>query len=67
MEALRERGVTILMVTHATASILEYADRCIVPGQMGRVVHDTTDVLAAVLAYEKGMLKQAAKEWKRFV
>jgi len=60
MEALRERGVTILMVTHATASILEYADRCIVLDS-GRVVHDTTDVLAAVLAYEKGMLKQAQR------
>jgi lipopolysaccharide transport system ATP-binding protein len=43
------------MVTHATGSILEYADRCIVLDG-GRVVHDTSDVLAAVLAYEKGML-----------
>ncbi len=55
MEALKKQGVTILMVSHATASILEYADRCIVLDG-GRVVHDTTDVLAAVLAYEKGML-----------
>lgn len=55
MEALKKKGVTILMVTHATGSILEYADRCIVLDG-GRVVHDTSDVLAAVLAYEKGML-----------
>lgn len=55
MEALKKKGVTILMVSHATGSILEYADRCIVLDG-GRVVHDTTDVLAAVLAYEKGML-----------
>ena len=58
MEALREKGVTILMVTHSTGSILEYADRCIVLDG-GRVIHDTTDVLAAVLAYEKGMMSQA--------
>lgn len=58
MEALREKGVTILMVTHSTGSILEYADRCIVLDG-GRVIHDTPDVLAAVLAYEKGMMSQA--------
>jgi lipopolysaccharide transport system ATP-binding protein len=57
MEALRAKGVTILMVTHSTGSILEYADRCIVLDH-GRIVQDTTDVLAAVLAYEKGMLAQ---------
>ena len=57
MEALRKKGVTILMVTHATSSILEYADRCIVLDG-GRVIQDTPDVLAAVLAYEKGMLNQ---------
>ncbi len=57
MEALKKKGVTILMVTHATASILEYADRCIVL-EGGRVIQDTPDVLAAVLAYEKGMLNQ---------
>ncbi len=37
---------------------LEYADRCIVLDG-GRVIHDTPDVLAAVLAYEKGMMSQA--------
>ena len=58
MEVLKKRGVTILMVTHATGSVLEYADRCIVLDG-GRVVEDTTDVLAAVLAYEKGMMNQA--------
>ncbi len=58
MENLKQRGVTILMVTHSTSSILEYADRCIVL-DAGRVVHDTHDVLAAVLAYEKGMMSQA--------
>jgi lipopolysaccharide transport system ATP-binding protein len=58
MEALKKKGVTILMVTHATGSILEYADRCIVLDG-GRVIKDTPDVLAAVLAYEKGMLNQA--------
>jgi lipopolysaccharide transport system ATP-binding protein len=55
MEELRRRGVTILMVTHSTGSILEYADRCIVV-DAGRIVTDTRDVLAAVLMYEKGML-----------
>ena len=58
MEALKKRGVTILMVTHATGSVLEYADRCIVLDG-GRVVEDTTDVLAAVLAYEKGMIQRS--------
>jgi lipopolysaccharide transport system ATP-binding protein len=57
MEALRRKGVTILMVTHATGQVLEYADRCIVLDG-GEIVHDTTDVLAAVLAYEKGMLAE---------
>jgi lipopolysaccharide transport system ATP-binding protein len=61
MEALRDKGVTILMVTHATGSVLEYADRCIVLDG-GRVIQDTRDVLAAVLAYEKGMLSQLAKQ-----
>lgn len=60
MEALKKKGATILMVTHATGSILEYADRCIVLDG-GRVVHDTPDVLAAVLAYEKGMLMPQAR------
>lgn len=58
MEALKKKGVTILMVTHSTGSILEYADRCIVL-DAGHLIQDTTDVLAAVLAYEKGMMKQA--------
>lgn len=58
MEALRKKGVTILMVTHSTGSILEYADRCIVI-DAGRVVVDTSDVLSAVLTYEKGMLPAA--------
>ncbi|MFZ5483271.1 MAG: ABC transporter ATP-binding protein [Pseudomonadota bacterium] len=56
MEALRDRGTTILMVTHGTGSVLEYADRCLVM-EAGRIVVDTRDVLAAVLAYEKGMLQ----------
>lgn len=60
MEALRAKGVTILMVTHSTGSILEYADRCIVLDG-GRIVQDTPDVLAAVLAYEKGMLAPPAR------
>lgn len=55
MERLRANGATILMVTHSTSSVLEYADRCIVLDS-GRVLDDTTDVLAAVLAYEKNML-----------
>lgn len=57
MEELRDRGVTILMVTHSTGSILQYADRCIVLDG-GRVSHDTPQVLEAVLAYEKGMIAQ---------
>jgi lipopolysaccharide transport system ATP-binding protein len=59
MEALRRKGVTILMVTHATGQVLEHADRCIVLDG-GEIVQDTTDVLAAVLAYEKGMLAEQA-------
>ncbi|ALP42791.1 ABC transporter ATP-binding protein [Aeromonas schubertii] len=54
MEALKAKGVTILMVTHSTGSILEYADRCLVM-QGGRLIGNTKDVLAAVMAYEKGM------------
>lgn len=57
MEALRKKGVTIIMVTHSTGSILDYADRCIVLDR-GRITTNTTDVLSAVLAYEKGMLSQ---------
>jgi lipopolysaccharide transport system ATP-binding protein len=55
MEELRRRGVTILMVTHSTGNILDYADRCIVIDG-GKVTTDTRDVLAAVLTYEKGMI-----------
>ncbi|KAF1724626.1 ABC transporter ATP-binding protein [Pseudoxanthomonas mexicana] len=55
MEELRRKGVTILMVTHSTGSILEYADRCIVMDG-GSIQVDTSDVLAAVLTYEKGMI-----------
>lgn len=62
MEELRRKGVTILMVTHSTGSILEYADRCIVMDG-GKIQTDTRDVLAAVLTYEKGMI--AARESKR--
>jgi len=61
MEELRRKGVTILMVTHSTGSILEYADRCIVMDG-GKIQIDTRDVLAAVLTYEKGMI--AARESK---
>lgn len=61
MEELRRKGVTILMVTHSTGSILEYADRCIVMDG-GKIQTDTRDVLAAVLTYEKGMI--AARESK---
>lgn len=61
MEELRRKGVTILMVTHSTGSILEYADRCIVMDG-GKIQTDTRDVLAAVLTYEKGMI--AAREAK---
>lgn len=57
IEALRTSGVTILMVSHSTSSILEYADRCIVL-EGGRVIQDTSDVLKAVLAYEKGMVPE---------
>ncbi|MFJ3052124.1 ABC transporter ATP-binding protein [Pseudomonas nitroreducens] len=61
MEALRKKGVTIIMVTHSTGSILDYADRCIVLDG-GRITTNTTDVLSAVLAYEKGMLSQQKSE-----
>lgn len=57
MEQLKSQGVTIIMVTHSTGSILNYADRCIVMDS-GKILIDTRDVLAAVLAYEKGMLPQ---------
>lgn len=56
MEQLKKQGVTIIMVTHSTGSILDYADRCIVIDG-GQITIDTRDVLAAVLAYEKGMLQ----------
>ena len=55
MEELRGRGVTILMVTHSTGSVLQYANRCIVL-DAGKLTHDTPNVLDAVLTYEKGML-----------
>ena len=58
MEALKRKGVTILMVTHSTSSVLEYADRCIVLDS-GEMTNDSNDVLAAVLTYEKGMLSPA--------
>lgn len=60
MEELRRRGVTILMVTHSTGNILDYADRCIVIDG-GRITTDTRDVLAAVLTYEKGMIASRSK------
>lgn len=60
IESLRARGTTILMVTHSTGSILEYADRCIVI-DAGQILTDTTDVLSAVLTYEKGMITQTIK------
>ena len=60
MEALKAKGVTILMVTHSTGSILEYADRCLVM-EGGRLIGDTTDVLAAVMAYEKGKMNISPK------
>jgi lipopolysaccharide transport system ATP-binding protein len=60
MEALRARGTTVLMVTHSSGSILQYADRCLVL-ERGRLVADTTDVLGAVMAYEKGMALSAAR------
>lgn len=59
MEELRRKKVTILMVTHSTGSILDYADRCIVMDG-GMVKADTRDVLAAVLTYEKGMIASRA-------
>lgn len=62
IERLREQGTTILMVTHSTGSILEYANRCLVIDK-GQLIQDTTDVLSAVLAYEKGMkLAQTASD-----
>lgn len=64
MEALKKKGTTILMVTHSTGSILEYADRCIVM-KNGELIADTTDVLAAVLAYEKGMILSQAEAPRR--
>ncbi|PAU51672.1 ABC transporter ATP-binding protein [Pseudomonas sp. PICF141] len=60
IEKLRDRGTTILMVTHSTGSILEYANRCLVIDN-GRVITDTEDVLSAVLTYEKGMVASQAK------
>lgn len=55
IESLKAKGVTILMVTHSSGSILEYADRCLVL-EGGRIIIDTSDVLSAVMAYEKGMI-----------
>nr|BFD40944.1 ABC transporter ATP-binding protein [Pseudomonas sp. FFPRI_1] len=53
IEKLRDQGATILVVTHSTGSILEYASRCLVLAE-GQVIMDTQDVLSAVLTYEKG-------------
>ncbi|WKX26174.1 ABC transporter ATP-binding protein [Tatumella ptyseos] len=61
MEALKKRGTTIIMVTHSTGSILEYADRCLVM-QKGKLIGNTEDVLSAVLAYEKGMILTEEKQ-----
>ncbi len=61
MEMLKKQGTTIIMVTHSTGSILEYADRCLVMRD-GELIGDTTDVLAAVLAYEKGMILSEKKD-----
>ena len=60
IEKLRDRGTTILMVTHSTGSILEYANRCLVIDN-GRIITDTDDVLSAVLTYEKGMVASQVK------
>lgn len=59
MQELRAKGTTILMVTHSSGSILQYADRCVVMKD-GCITHDTSDVLEAILAYEKGMLTVSA-------
>lgn len=61
MQHLREQGVTILMVTHSSGNILEYASRCIVLDH-GVMTHDTDNVLEAVLAYEKGILPKPHHE-----
>nr|WP_244986395.1 ABC transporter ATP-binding protein [Rosenbergiella epipactidis] len=61
MEALKKRGTTIIMVTHSTGSLLEYADRCLVM-KNGQLICDTDDVLAAVLSYEKGMILSEKKQ-----
>lgn len=60
IERLRDMGTTILMVTHSTGSILEYANRCLVIAN-GQVIKDTNDVLSAVLTYEKGMVDSQSK------
>ena len=57
MEALKAKGVTILMVTHQQAVFWSMPDRCLVM-EGGRLIGDTTDVLAAVMALKKMILSQ---------
>lgn len=56
LEDLRAKGVTILMVTHTSGNILEYADRCIVLDH-GEIVENSVDVHRAVLRYEKNLMQ----------
>lgn len=58
---LREKGTTILLVTHSTGTVLQYAHRCIV-FDSGKIIFNDTDVLKGILLYEKGFSKIDKKE-----
>lgn len=49
---LKQRGVTILMVTHSTGTVLEHADRAVLI-DAGRLVRDDRDLLSVVTDYER--------------
>lgn len=49
---LKQSGVTILMVTHSTGTVLEHADRAILL-EGGRLLRDDRDLLSVVADYER--------------
>jgi lipopolysaccharide transport system ATP-binding protein len=49
---LKRRGVTILLVTHSTGTVLEHADRAILL-EAGRTVRDDHDLLSIIADYER--------------
>ena len=52
MKEIKERGTTILLVTHSTQQILQNSDRVILLDH-GKMLLDTRDVKAGIASYEK--------------